>query len=441
MKLSQFNIIAKEREQYIVYNTFSTACVALNNDLYNKIFVKQDFSETEVTDSLLRNGILIEDDIDELTKIYNIRNQIVKTNIQNIVILTTTDCNARCYYCFEKGIKPEKMSFVTADAVINYCQKKYKDKQLLISWFGGEPLLNFEIMQYITDKLTNDGYILHGYVTTNGSLLTPQMFSYFKEKYVDMTFQITLDALYDEYGKIKNYIDIPASQAFQRTIENIKTILLNDYRLLLRVNFLSSRVDNALVIYNKVIDLFSDYDLSNTNIYMAPLTVNNEKENLSCITCKEGHPFLKMVEAHKKANFALQNFHATSAGSTILQKYFLSPLPIPCGMMMRSKTIVNANGDLYKCHRLVGRKEYSYGDVFHDTYDNKVLDLFERTIIDDTECQSCNILPICQGGCKYMRLIYGDKQKCCRIKNVKTELVRMYYQELKTKGGKYGNIE
>ena len=163
---------------------------------------------------------------------------------------------------------------------------------------------------------------------------------------------------------------------------------------------------------------------------------------MSCVDCGDVHPFLKMVEAHKKAGFSLQNFHSAARNSTLLTKYFLSPIPIPCGMMMRSKTIVNANGDLYKCHRLVGHKEYSYGNIFSGSVDDKTLDIFENTEIDDAECRSCDILPICQGGCKYMRLIYGEKQKCCRIKNVKSELVRMYCNDLKNKGDTTnGNIK
>ena len=42
MKLSQFNIIAKE-DKYIIYNTFSTACVVLDDVLFREIFVDKNF--------------------------------------------------------------------------------------------------------------------------------------------------------------------------------------------------------------------------------------------------------------------------------------------------------------------------------------------------------------------------------------------------------------
>ena len=215
----------------------------------------------------MKNSILIDDDVDEINRVRSIREKIANDNVQNIVILTTTDCNARCYYCFERGIKPEKMSFGTADALVDYCGKKYHDKKLLVSWFGGEPLLNYEIIEYITDKLIAKGYELSGYVTTNGSLLTPGMLLFFTERYANMTFQITLDALGDEYGKIKNYVDVPSSLAFNRTVENIKTILASKCKLLLRINFLTSQIDTALKTYDEVIDLFRGYDLSETNIF------------------------------------------------------------------------------------------------------------------------------------------------------------------------------
>lgn len=434
MKLSMFNIISKDdkSENYIIFNTHTTACLTLNSQYHKKIFVEKDFSfDKEANEILLANGFVVDDNVDELQKIYDIRKSVMSQNIQNIVILTTTNCNARCYYCFEHGIKPIDMTIETAEALIEFCKKKYKDKRILVSWFGGEPLLRFDIIEYVTNRLIEEGYELDGYVTTNGSLITDKMIDFFTNKYESIAFQITLDDIGDGYGKIKRYVDISIPEAFKRTINNIKLLLEQKIKVLIRVNFLVSNISSAKEIYKKVIHLFDGYDMSNTNVYMAPLSTEAQSENLCNCEGYSTHPFLEMVEIHKSEKNTLQNFHSSNDES-LLSRYNLSPLPIPCGMMMPSKIVVNANGDLYKCHRLVGKTEFSVGNVF-DGYDEKSnsIDLFEAIEITDLDCKKCNIFPICQGGCKYMRLVYGDSQKCCRIKQVKEELVRMYYNDLR----------
>ena len=80
-----------------------------------------------------------------------------------------------------------------ADATVKYIKKNYPEKQLAINWFGGEPLLNFEIIKYITAQLKESGYEIISHITTNGSLLTKEMIDYLQREYSDLSFQITIE--------------------------------------------------------------------------------------------------------------------------------------------------------------------------------------------------------------------------------------------------------
>lgn len=129
---------------------------------------------------MYKNGFLVDKNCDECSIIERIRAEIMaKSVVQNIVILTTTDCNARCYYCFEHGIEPLYMQEATAEAIIQYCKKNYKEKEIAITWFGGEPLLNWSIIKYITLGLIDAGYELVSHVTTNGSLVNQEILDFF----------------------------------------------------------------------------------------------------------------------------------------------------------------------------------------------------------------------------------------------------------------------
>ena len=102
-----------------------------------------------------------------------------------------------------------------------YIKKNYPEPQFAINWFGGEPLMNFEIMKYITEELKKAGYDLIAHITTNGSLLTEEMLEYFQKEYSDLSFQITIDEIGEKYGKIKRYVDIDAKDAYKLSLIHI----------------------------------------------------------------------------------------------------------------------------------------------------------------------------------------------------------------------------
>ena len=122
MKISQF-IIATEQDDnpntYLLYNTHTTAFVAMEKEKYNKIFIEKNFKE-DCVQQLHKMGFLVDDDFDELAALEELRIKGMSDPVQNVTLLTTTECNARCYYCFENGIKQYPMTKKVADATIQY---------------------------------------------------------------------------------------------------------------------------------------------------------------------------------------------------------------------------------------------------------------------------------------------------------------------------------
>lgn len=386
---------------------------------------------------MYKNGFLVDKNCDECSIIERIRAEIMaKSVVQNIVILTTTDCNARCYYCFEHGIEPLYMQEATAEAIIQYCKKNYKEKEIAITWFGGEPLLNWSIIKYITLGLIDAGYELVSHVTTNGSLVNQEILDFFKTYYKRTSFQITIDEIGEAYNKVKRYVDISSDLAFERTMNNVKLMISQGVILVIRVNFASSKIEEAKKVHKTLIKMLKGYDLSKVNIYMAPLSLDCDSEIISNFNGSIEHPFLQMVKEQKDTGFPLKGvtYDNNETELSDVSVYALRPTGISCGMTLPSRIVVNADGLLYKCHRLVGRKQYSVGNIFEgEDQNNETLRLFHEVKIVDEECRKCDILPICQSGCKYSRITYGDKQKCLGIKQVKAELVKMYYNSIKRK--------
>ena len=45
-------------------------------------------------------------------------------------------------------------------------------------------------------------------------------------------------------------------------------------------------------------------------------------------------------------------------------------------------------------------------------------------------CDSCSLLPMCQGGCKVKAMLYGEDQACIANKTIMDSLVRLLAEEM-----------
>ena len=117
----------------------------------------------------------VSDDTDELSMVLLKREkQIMSSSVPTYRVLVTTACNAKCPYCFENGIKFLNMNTTVADALVDFILKEAEGySKIKVQWFGGEPLMNLGIIEYITQKLNTrfNGDIVYS-IITNGSLMT-----------------------------------------------------------------------------------------------------------------------------------------------------------------------------------------------------------------------------------------------------------------------------
>ena len=89
----------------------------------------------------------------------------------------------------------------------------------------------------------------------------------------------------------------------------------------------------------------------------------------------------------------------------------------------RNNFIINADGNLYRCHRLIGNKKYSCGDVI-EGIDKESLGftLFEPSL--EKFCTNCKMSPICTINCKTNRIIYGKNTICKNTKIIVEHLIK-----------------
>lgn len=100
-------------------------------------------------------------------------------------LMITHSCNLNCVYCFEKYKSNKHMAFETAQKILqlefdNYISSNKNSsnkRRLAIELFGGEPLLNFTLIEQITTwvKSLNLSFEYIFQITTNGTLFTDKI--------------------------------------------------------------------------------------------------------------------------------------------------------------------------------------------------------------------------------------------------------------------------
>ena len=105
-----------------------------------------------------------------------------------LTLCLTHDCNLRCRYCYAGRKYAHAMSRETAEKALDLAlaEAQSTGRHLDISFFGGEPLLEWPLLQhccnYILQKAEICGTLIRFGITTNGTLLTREMLDWMAER-------------------------------------------------------------------------------------------------------------------------------------------------------------------------------------------------------------------------------------------------------------------
>ena len=209
-------------------------------------------------EELIRNRILVPSGVDEYRHARDIWEILKllspqKKNKTAFTIFTTTDCNARCFYCYERGIRRISMTKETAEDVAAYIARVSGGNDVDISWFGGEPLLNKTVIDIICSELRRLGVAYRSIMTSNGYYLDAETarkaVAIWKVKRV----QITIDGTREVYNRVKAYAreDI---DGFERVLNNIKYAMTVGLNVTIRLNYDASNYENVLMLVDELHD-------------------------------------------------------------------------------------------------------------------------------------------------------------------------------------------
>jgi uncharacterized protein len=414
MKQSMYNIVEKVDDGCIIYNTFTGGIIHLNNQYENK-FLDTNDSDEHFIENMLRGGFWVADDVEEFSRVAEIsrlaRNQL---NQQGFTIAPTMACNFRCPYCFEDGRRYNTMSREIAEKTTTFINNATSSNEsLVISWYGGEPLLQPQLIESITKGIDNWSDRLSASIITNGFFLDERMAEFLKSYNVRHA-QVTIDGPPDIHNSRRCLPN--GNDTFFVILKNIAQSC--DYMSIsIRINLDKTNLNRA----DEIFEYLDDFDLcGKVSLYLA--TVDDINDSIPSSICLASHEFSDF-----EADFYSRNLRK---GYTYI--HLPSFNPSICGAVSKSMCVIDPSGNLYKCWNEVNDVTKSYGSVLYPETNNNLSLWQEYDFLQYDECNECKFLPICMGGCPYHAIVsnkkncvtakYNYKQMLCLMKRIKLEM-------------------
>jgi uncharacterized protein len=413
MKLSQFTIFVPDfptKEKYLAFNTFSQATAFIGKrakDILSNIHEPIQEEDKKYIDTFKELGFIVENDHDEIKEFKDwYDNARYNKSSLKATILTTYDCNFACEYCVEEGVKTSlKMDEEHSKATVNWLINKIerlKSDDVRFLFYGGEPLMNTKPIYYIASQINeyskNNGISFGFTITTNGSLLKPELVDDLTPLGLESV-KITLDGDREAHNIKRPFKGGKGS--FDLIIKNIQQVV-GKTSIKIGANVDSTNIENIpkMLDYLEKIGLKDKIDL----IIFSPIVRIQNKDGTSLLSRKSDCAPSNELEL---SNLTKPKWEAFIKGfKTRTDIHFTI-----CSMDRDGTVLViDPLGRIYTCPAFVGREGFQTGDVYHYELSDKHQGFMNIGISED--CFKCAYMPMCGGGCKHVAYFrYQDLNK------------------------------
>jgi len=339
--------------------------------------------------------------------------------LTTMVLNVTNQCNLACTYCYEygedkivdteHGKQSKFMSEATARDSVEFLLKE-SGRVAHLTFFGGETLLNFPVLRstiaYARQRAAEVGKDIDFSLTTNATLLRPEIIEFLAENRVGVT--ISIDGPRDLQDKFRVFHN--GAGSYDVVAPKIKE-LLHRHRtrpIGARVTLTSDTLDITR-IYRHLTEEIGFWEVG-----FAPVTTTpNQKYAIG----ERG--FDRMLDQFRGLaqefleNVVVNRHHGFSnVKDTIEEIHKGVSKAYPCGAGL-GLLGVSTDGDVALCHRFAGSDAHKLGSV-REGIDRAAQDTFlqQHHIADKTDCSRCWARPLCSGGCYHEAHVrYGTTRR------------------------------
>ena len=387
--------------------------------------------------------------------IYNFNEEAIKiclyklAQMSQLILSVTEDCNLKCKYCIfsetysnTRNKTANVMSKDTAFSALDYFFDKMKDisyvhpgKICSITFYGGEPLLNFDLIKSCVEYTKNNcpvRYIFN--ITTNGTLLNGEIADYLIKN--EFYISISLDG--DKINHDRNRVFEGGIGSFERVYENL-LILKKKYPEYDRLSLMS--------VYDYGTDLMRNQDFFKNNTLIPKLTFINQvlerntdyydqfnDEDIQRFVSEYGEIYRLYIE-NKKENL-YEYSYASVMGDLGVAAVFLRQkakdsrlpmIPYTGTCIPGMKISVRSDGNFEICERVGDDK--IIGNIDEGIDYSKIVKIIQRYNEDVTkECACCPLYKACPVCYSFTSSSNGFEKMNCNniIENFRAQLSISY---------------
>lgn len=349
----------------------------------------------ELCAMLRDNGFVIDDDKSEYNQLSTSYDIYRNESAYTLLILTTYTCNFSCWYCVQRH-KDVALTVDTEEKIKAHISHYLHDNNISsfnLSWFGGEPLLNFDsisrISSFAADYCRDNGVEYVSSITTNGSLLTPDMINKMS-KLGFRSFQITIDGNKNRHNATRCNATI--SDSFSLILHNIYTLCgaIPEANVIVRINYTKDNLDHSMV--GQIDSILSSF-CNRVRVMFRKVWQEDFSDELSAKVgtimedmTRRGYNVIHDFDDPAPCYVEKVHYHAIFPDGTV-DRCSNVDMSQTCGMLHSDGTI-----------RWKLRPQECDYNVF----------------TSESECRRCKYLPLCFGPCPKRRMFGGNNNGSIR---------------------------
>lgn len=311
------------------------------------------------------------------------------------------DCNLRCKYCFAStgsfGGHRTMMDIETGKKAIDFLiEKSAGRRNLEVDFFGGEPLMNFDVVKQIVEyarireKETDKNFRFT--ITTNAVLLNEDNKEFINKNMHNVV--LSIDGRKETNDRMRSRVD--GSGTYESILPKLKDMAeaRNQDNYYVRGTFTRENLD-----FSK--DVLHLADLGFKQISVEPVVAAKEsgldirEEDLEQLFAE--YEALAMEYINRENNKEGFNFFHfmidLKQGPCIIKRLG------GCGSG-HEYLAVTPEGDLYPCHQFVGDEKFKMGNVHCGEFNSDSQMNFQKSnVYTKKDCSECWAKFYCSGGC------------------------------------------
>lgn len=380
-------------DQILLYSTVRGSTALVPADLYLSA-LRGELSEAE-QQTLKKLGMMV-DDLEEERDF--MRDALERMNQRSrrfdAMIILNLDCNLDCVYCYEGNFRAAQyMSPETARLVVDRLRERMvAGMDVAASFYGGEPLLSEDLIREIslplleTAQQNNVSFTFS--LVTNGTLLTRETALRLLPLGLKAA-KFTLDGPPEIHDRQRPYAS--GSGSFDTILDNLAEICD-----LVAIQLSGNFYREEYRLFPKVLDLMVERGIAPEKIkqvQFAPVLPKAGCAEYSSGCACTSDPWLMEAATYLREETMRRGFPASKLSVSA------------CMVELNNNLVVNYDGTLYKCPGFMGWEGFCIGTLADGSADYSESHALRNW--QNETCLDCAYLPICFGGCRFLKLLQG----------------------------------